>query len=204
MIAMQRLVAVDSKVRTDINFPAGFMDVISIEKSNDKFRLLYDTKGRFVLHSVPEAEASFKLCRIVGDGVSGKSIPFIVTHDGRTIRYPDPLINKNDTVKLELSTGKVIGHLKFQNGQLAMITRGRNAGRVGVIQNIERHPGSFDIVHIKDSTGAIFATRLPNAFVIGEGADPKSAWISLPRDSGIRKTIFQERDARLRASHGRA
>lgn len=40
-----------------------------------------------------------------------------------------------------------------------MITGGHNLGRVGVIQHRERHPGSFDIVHIKDSLGHTFATR---------------------------------------------
>lgn len=40
-----------------------------------------------------------------------------------------------------------------------MITGGRNLGRVGTVVNRERHPGSFDIVHIKDSQGHTFATR---------------------------------------------
>ena len=48
-ICMQKLVKVDQRVRTDPNFPAGFMDVISLDKAGDNFRLLYDTKGRFVL-----------------------------------------------------------------------------------------------------------------------------------------------------------
>lgn len=41
-----------------------------------------------------------------------------------------------------------------------MITGGRNLGRVGAVVNRERHHGSFDIVHIKDSQGHTFATRL--------------------------------------------
>ncbi len=41
-------------------------------------------------------------------------------------------------------------------------------GRVGVIQHRERHPGTFDIIHIKDSVGHTFATRLQNVFVIGK------------------------------------
>lgn len=41
-------------------------------------------------------------------------------------------------------------------------------GRIGVITNRERHPGSFDVVHVKDSTGNSFATRLSNIFVIGK------------------------------------
>lgn len=43
-----------------------------------------------------------------------------------------------------------------------MITGGRNLGRVGTVVNRERHPGSFDIVHIKDANGHVFATRYFN------------------------------------------
>lgn len=34
--------------------------------------------------------------------LSSKKIPFIVTHDARTIRYPDPMVKVNDTVKVDL------------------------------------------------------------------------------------------------------
>lgn len=53
-------------------------------------------------------------------------------------------------------------------GNLCMVTGGANLGRIGVITNRERHPGSFDVVHVKDSTGNSFATRLSNIFVIGK------------------------------------
>ena len=44
-------------------------------------------------------------------------------------------------------------------GNLVMITGGHNVGRVGVITHRDKHPGSFDIVHIKDTAGHEFATR---------------------------------------------
>lgn len=44
-ILKQRLVKVDGKVRTDTTYPAGFMDVIDIDKTDEHFRLVYDTKG---------------------------------------------------------------------------------------------------------------------------------------------------------------
>jgi small subunit ribosomal protein S4e len=34
-----------------------------------------------------------------------------------------------------------------------MAIRGRNNGRVGHIVSTERHPGSYDIVHVKDVLG---------------------------------------------------
>ena len=78
-IVMQRLIKVDGKVRTDSNYPAGFMgkqyllvtthfvnilvtdlsclDVITIEKTGEHFRLVYDVKGRFAIHRITAEES---------------------------------------------------------------------------------------------------------------------------------------------------
>jgi small subunit ribosomal protein S4e len=67
---------------------------VTIEKSGDEFRLLYDVKGRFYLQRLEEGaeERGFKLCRVNKNSTTANKVPYIVTHDGRTIRYPDPLI----------------------------------------------------------------------------------------------------------------
>lgn len=174
--------------------------MIDIEKSGDKIRLLYDTKGRFVLHKITAEEAKYKLCRIVSSGTQAKMVPYIVTHDGRTLRYPDPLIKVNDVVKINLETGKVEDFVKFEAGNTAMITKGGNTGRVGTVVHVEAHPGSFDIVTIKDGEGNSFATRLNNVFTIGKGGEIKEAMISLPRGKGVRRTIFEQRDRQLNAA----
>jgi len=198
-ICMEGFVKVDGKVRTDEGFPAGFMDVVSIPKAGDTFRLLYDTKGRFVLHRIQGEEPKYKLCRVNKQALTKKGIPFITTHDGRTIRYADPLVKQHYTIKVDLATGKQVDFIKFDVGNLCMLTAGRNTGRVGTISSIERHPGSFDIVHVKDSAGHTFATRLPNVFVIGKATKP---WVSLPKGKGIKLSILEERS--LRNAKGRA
>lgn len=58
------LIKVDRKVRRDYKYPLGIMDVVSIEKTGEHFRILYDIKGRFQAHKIDEKEAKFKLCRI--------------------------------------------------------------------------------------------------------------------------------------------
>jgi small subunit ribosomal protein S4e len=190
-ICMERCVKVDGKIRTDHTFPAGFMDVISLEKSNDRFRLLYDTKGRYVLHRIDREEAQYKLCRINKVYVGANKVPCAVTHDGRTLRYPDPDTKVNDCVKINIATGKMSDTIKFDMGALVMITKGHNCGRVGTLMHVEKHDGSFSIVTIKDSKGNTFATRLGNVFVIGTGSTPQ---VSLPKGRGIKKTILQERN----------
>ncbi|KAJ3024710.1 UNVERIFIED_CONTAM: 40S ribosomal protein S4 [Siphonaria sp. JEL0065] len=192
-IVLQRDIKVDGKVRTDITYPAGFMDVISIEKTGENFRLVYDTKGRFAIHRIGEEEAKYKLGKVKSVKLGAKGIPFAVTHDGRTFRYPDPNLKVNDTVKIDLTSNKIAEFVKFETGNLAYITGGRNMGRIGVITHRERHHGGFDIVHIKDALDRQFATRLSNVFVIGEG---NKAIISLPKNKGVKLTISEERDRR--------
>ena len=93
MIMKQRLIKVDGKVRTDMNFPAGFMgkprcrgakteaneaaeretlsqvngrficlDVVTIEKTGEHFRLIYDVKGRYAIHRITPEEAQVPHC----------------------------------------------------------------------------------------------------------------------------------------------
>jgi hypothetical protein len=57
---MQRLVKVDGKTRVDKCYPAGFMDVVSIDKTDEHFRLIYDQKGRFVVHRITALEAQVR------------------------------------------------------------------------------------------------------------------------------------------------
>merc|ERR1712039_474036 len=154
-IMQGRMIKVDGKVRTDMKYPAGFMDVISIEKNN---------------------------------------VPFLVTHDGRSIRYPNPDCKVGDTIELDLASNKISNWVKFDTGNMCQVIGGKNIGRIGTIQSRERHPGSFDIVNVKDASGHVFATRASNIFLLGKG---NKALVSLPRDKGVRKTIAEERDARI-------
>ena len=83
-IVKQRLIKVDGKVRTDATFPTGLMDVISIEKTGENFRLIYDTKGRFTVHRITAEEAQYKLGKVKRVQLGKGGIPYLVTHDART------------------------------------------------------------------------------------------------------------------------
>ena len=62
--------------------------------------------------------------------------------------------------------------------------------------HVEKHPGSYEIAHIKDSQGKTFATRLSNIFTIGQGKKPL---IKLPKKDGIKLSLIQEMNARIAA-----
>ncbi|VFV36302.1 ribosomal protein x-linked [Lynx pardinus] len=163
---MQCFIKIDGKVQTDITYPNGFMDVISIHKTGEYFHLICNTKGHFAIHWITPEETKYKLCKVRKIFVGTKGLLHLVTHDAGTICYPDPFIKVTDTIQIDLQTGKFTDSIKFDTGNLCIVTGGVNLGRIGVIINRERHPGSFDVVHVKDVNGSSFATQLSNIFIL--------------------------------------
>merc|ERR1719281_1115365 len=74
------MIKVDGKIRRDPRFPLGMMDVVTIEKTNENFRILLDTKGRFLPHRIDHKEAGFKLCKVIRKRIGKAKVPHIVTH----------------------------------------------------------------------------------------------------------------------------
>ena len=74
--------------------------------------MLYDVKGRFTLVKLKETESKFKLLKIKKKAVGPNKIPYIVTHDSRTIRFPHPDIKEGDTIKYDLEKKQITGTIK--------------------------------------------------------------------------------------------
>lgn len=72
-------------------------------------------QGRFVVHRVGREEAEYKLCKVRRLEVGKGGVPYIATHDGRTIRYPDP------DIKVSAGSGERQGQWTHAGGrQLGM------------------------------------------------------------------------------------
>ena len=127
---------VDNKIRRDRKYPVGVMDVLNVTKTGENYRLLYDVKGRFVIVKIKDAEANFKLLKVKTRAVGPNKIPYIVTHDSRTIRFPHPEIREGDTIKYNLEKNQIESWIPNTPGKLCYITGGNNIGRVGQIQHV--------------------------------------------------------------------
>ena len=161
-------ISIDGKVRTDPKYPVGIMDIVTINKIGSNYRVNFDVKGRWRLVRISKEEAKYKLCKVTRRSMGPKKIPFITTSDGRTLRYPNPHIKEHDTVKLNLENNEIVDYYKYKIGAHVLIVGGNNIGRTGVIEKIEKLPGSYEIVYIKDSAGKDFSTRLTNIFITGD------------------------------------
>ena len=80
-----REVIVDGKPQTNPKFPCGLMDVISIPKIEEHYRILLDSKGILRLTPIAAEDAKWKLCRIDNKTTVKNGKIQLNLHDGRNI-----------------------------------------------------------------------------------------------------------------------
>lgn len=190
-------IKVNGQVRTDPRFPIGLMDVLSIDKTSENFRMLLDSKGRFVCQPITDIDRT--LVRIVKKfkGPGGKI--YCVGHNSWTFAYPHPDMQISDSVRVKISDkNNPQEHevIKFKLGSEALCVGGRNKGRIGVITHHTKIQASQDIVALMGNDGKSFSTQLRNLFVIGD-AKGKSM-VETTKGKGVRKNITDERKLRMK------
>ena len=84
------------------------MDVIDIPKMDLSYRVLFDVKGRFIFTKITKQESQYKLCRVEKKQIGSNGITYLVTHDGRTIRFFDSNIKLGDTIKFDLVKNEIV------------------------------------------------------------------------------------------------
>ena len=74
----------------------------------------------------------------------------------------------NDTLKLGLPAQRVLGHMKFEKGNFALVTAGRNLGRTARLSKCKAGTATRPAtVTIEDSAGSKFDTMVEYTFVVG-------------------------------------
>jgi len=176
-IISQGMVSVDGKVRRKDDFPVGLMDVVSIPDLNKFFRIMPFHKGLF-LNPISKEETSFKLCKVEGKHVVENGAVQGALHDGSNIlvRAADSENPQEahyetfDVLKLSLPEKQVVDQLKTKEGNLAVITGGKNIGKQGRIVEIEKTEAKKRrnaLVVIEDENGNRYQTILDFVFSIG-------------------------------------
>lgn len=172
-ILSAKQVLVDGRVVTETKLPVGLMDVVSLPTIGKHYRMLLDSRGKFLLTEIAEDRAKWKLCRIENKTyVTGGRLQLNL-HDGRNILVNDDIYKTGDVLKIELPTQKIIEAFKMVQGNVSMVISGGSAGEILVIdEQIEERSSSPNLVRFKNGK----MTVKDNVFVIGN----KTPEIMLP------------------------
>jgi len=130
---------VDGKHRRDHKYPVGLMDVVSVPKLKKNY-IVVPTKKGLELVEAKAKDSKSKVRKITGKrSVRGGKMQ-LNFHDGTNILVANAKdaakYNTGDSVVVEFSGKKIVNHFKMSKGSTVVITKGKNIGRWGKIEEV--------------------------------------------------------------------
>jgi small subunit ribosomal protein S4e len=161
-------VKIDGSIRRDVNFGVGLMDVMELITTGQVFRFVSKDSKLLVPLSINPEEKSKKMIKITSKVVTAGNRLSYGFHDGRTI-ISDQKMRVGDTCLVESLDNKIIQHVRFETGCMALVTSGENAGSIGKVEDIR--DGIFSLPRRALVSFAERSVELPVAIVMAIGSD---------------------------------
>lgn len=165
---------IDGRIIKDYRFPVGLMDILTIPKTEEQFRILPNPRTALVLHPITNEESTFKLLKIVKKSVVKGGQLQLNLHDGRNklLRNEDlETVNPDNctvgnTLKMTVPDQGILDIIPREPGVSTIVTAGRNIGLQGKLLEIEKQLNIGTAVLESEQEG-IFRTALEYIFVVG-------------------------------------
>ena len=135
-------VKVDGIIQKSLHHSIGLMDVVELEGITDVYRLVPSNGKILQPIKIDTTEKSKKLVRVKTKTTIKDGKTQLGFHDGRTI-ITDTDANIDDTCLLQIPEQKILEVIKFEKNSQVIVTRGANAGSIGLINGIK--DGTFTL-----------------------------------------------------------
>lgn len=160
---------VDGRTIRDHSYGVGLLDVVSIPKADFYLRVSIDNKERLKFIEISEEESKEKICKIEDKrNVSGGEYQLNL-HDGKNIRLKEAdKYSPNDSLLIKLPNQEIRKHIKFEEGNLALVTDGKHSGQIAKIKNIKIIRGSTPNEVVLERDNNEFSTIQEYATAVGK------------------------------------
>ena len=130
-----REILINGKFAAKEKCSVGLFDVVSIPKIKKSYRLSLNDKMKLETEEVSDAEAKQKVCKIIGKTVlKGNKLQLNFLNGGNALS--DAKASMEDSVMIEMSSGKILKHLPMKEGAKALIIGGKHMGQKGTVDRI--------------------------------------------------------------------
>jgi small subunit ribosomal protein S4e len=133
-------VTVDGIKRKSLHHALGLMDVIELDGINDIYRLVPQEGQVLSPIKISNSEKSKKLVKVTSKTTIRNGKTQIGFHDGRSL-ISDTTISVGDSCLMQIPEQKILDVLKLEKNSQVIVTRGANAGQIGVVEDIKE--GTF-------------------------------------------------------------
>ena len=129
-------ILVDKKIRQDIKFPVGILDIIEIPKTKEHFLFLLNKKRKFFLHKINEKQPEVKYLKIINKTIINKNRLQINFYNGNNLIIKTKDYKVGDTLLMNLKDKKILKHLKLEKGAIIYLTGGKYVGSIGTLETV--------------------------------------------------------------------
>ena len=161
-------IKVDGIDRRDVKFPVGLMDVIELTTNGQSYRFVPRDSKLLVPVEIQDAEKMVKFVKVSSKITTKGGKLQYGFHDGRTMISEQPL-SVGDTCLLDFEKLTIKDIVKFEKGNLGLITSGDNAGSFGRIEDIK--DGLFSLPKRVILSLENRSVELPTAIVMAVGLE---------------------------------
>jgi len=169
-------VTVDGLPRRDHRFAIGLMDVVQVKSIGKAFRFLPKPRLGLSPHPITGEEIGYKLCKITGKTVLRGGKVQVNLHDGRNLVLDvralgayEKGLEVGGALQIALPSQRIIHYVPFKEGNLGLVTDGRNEGFYGRIASISPGTQSRPKIARLETTGESFET--PAQYILPIGTD---------------------------------
>jgi small subunit ribosomal protein S4e len=161
-------VKVDGIARRDLKFPVGLMDVIDLIPTGQSYRLVPKDSKLLVHVEIQNSENMVKLAKVTSKVTTKGGKLQYGFHDGKTM-LSDQQLSVGDTCLMDFQNHTIKNIVRFEKGNLGLITSGDNAGSFGKIEDIK--DGIFSLPKRAILTLEDRSVELPTEIVMTVGSD---------------------------------
>ncbi|MFY9797503.1 MAG: 30S ribosomal protein S4e [Candidatus Nitrosopolaris sp.] len=129
-------VKVDGMARRDVKFPVGLMDVINLTPTGQSYRLVPRDSKLLVHVEIQNSENMVKFAKVTSKITTNGGKLQYGFHDGKTM-LSDQQLSVGDTCLIDFQNHTIKNIVRFEKGNLGLITSGDNAGSFGKIEDIK-------------------------------------------------------------------
>jgi len=156
-------ILVNKKKIVDEKLMVGLLDAISIPKTNENFRLIFDEKGKISLTEISEKESNLKVSKIQNKTKVKGGKTQLNLSDSRNMLIDKDEYKTGDSLLLEFPGQKIKQQIKMEKNAVVYLLGGKKVGSVGTVEDIHEKD-----IKIKLKSKEVITTLKKYALVIGK------------------------------------
>ncbi len=137
-------VHVNGKRRKNRRYPIGLLDILTLPKLDEHYMVLVNQRNKLYMKKISKKEAETRLCKLTDKTHTRQGLQLNCL-DGTNLLVKKDGYATGDTLVLNVKDNKVVDHLKLEKNAHVLLYKGKHAGIVTRVEDLQQDKIYFKI-----------------------------------------------------------